>query len=561
MSVEVAEDWLRWRFQYPMLSCIQLRRYSDQLFLRAEENLRRGLLVESDMSGTGGSHAALDFLMKALYHRNQFVTPSVRHYRASDVTWESLRVLSASSADTYEIEHVFRDLHSRLPEKIINGLHALEPAESDSPEVRRAAYKGMIAYLRDRLAEAFPDDATSPCVKCSPEPLSRKVEWRGLTPSVRCRVASPMPPGYPEWDHVNSDFEFTERPWVMNCTSTDCQPFSPMGHHQGDCDARMKNLVVWGAEQRHRRKDILWHEMVHTGQPELLDTVIGDSNDGFIRITVRSTPSTKGWGATRLRDLSAILNAESVVWVGPSTNQLIQKEFEDIFATTYEDMPLPHPCGVADAFFLCAPFECKLDLYKELARRRGLFIPEWRCADGSALNAHLEKILPPGQRQNLIKQREQYERKFFGVGPMYCDLEQNAGSKGDKASRELGAFLRHGSPYSMESEEILTGWGRLAAMGFPLPPFDSTFKVPFAAVLHELDSRHVIRLTGNAFHVHCDLAFKLYFTANVARREWPRVSKPVLHVSSDEESDGKGNSRQARSLRLRRSRSRGRKSG
>ena len=94
--------------------------------------------------------------------------------------------------------------------------------------------------------------------------------------------------------------------------------------------------------------------------------------------------------------------------------------------------------GVADAFFLGV--DDRLLFAKKLANHRRKHIRK----QTSANTIDWAAVLPAGAAINLRRQQAVYEEQYKGEGPLYVDLEQNCGKKGDAASRDLGAFLKHG---------------------------------------------------------------------------------------------------------------------
>ena len=58
----------------------------------------------------------------------------------------------------------------------------------------------------------------------------------------------------------------------------------------------------------------------------------------------------------------------------------------------------------------------------------------------------------------------------------------------------------------------------LLAMGFPLPPFDGPYSVPFASSLSALTPRQIVKLAGNGYHLHCNMVFMMYIYGYVRRR-------------------------------------------
>ena len=88
----------------------------------------------------------------------------------------------------------------------------------------------------------------------------------------------------------------------------------------------------------------------------------------------------------------------------------------------------------------------QLAFARTLAHRRRMHLPtSWQ----TAADLDWSVLMPPSYVDNLCRYREAYANKHQGLGAFYCDLEQNSGQKGENGAREMGAFLTHGTGWSM----------------------------------------------------------------------------------------------------------------
>ena len=114
--------------------------------------------------------------------------------------------------------------------------------------------------------------------------------------------------------------------------------------------------------------------------------------------------------------------------------------------------------------------------------------------------------------------------------------------KGDKSSKYLGAFLCHGFAWSFTANagrgSLLTPYGRLLAMGFPLPPASDQFRSGILGALPRLLPAQSVKLAGNGYHLHEQMCVLFYALSNVVRRPACVLAKSLpleFHDSSDDE--------------------------
>ena len=148
---------------------------------------------------------------------------------------------------------------------------------------------------------------------------------------------------------------------------------------------------------------------------------------------------------SRERQCNAMLNQELTVWLGPREADAIQQDFEDTFGSFlpggfYSELARCH----ADAVFQCAPEAEQRRYFGDLASNRRKRVTS-QINSASASELPWSSILPPFALSNIQKQRSKYAETYGGSGPLYFDLNQNAGERGDKVSRHLGCFLTRGA--------------------------------------------------------------------------------------------------------------------
>ena len=106
----------------------------------------------------------------------------------------------------------------------------------------------------------------------------------------------------------------------------------------------------------------------------------------------------------------------------------------------------------------------------------------------------------------------------------------------------LGVEIPSGPWGSMLAQRVLSPYGRLISMGFPLAPFNSSgFNCAFDSVLSSMEPCHAVKLAGNGYHLHSNLRFLAFVFAHVRRRDEVvgSVERPMLCLDTQgRDSDG-----------------------
>ena len=219
----------------------------------------------------------------------------------------------------------------------------------------------------------------------------------------------------------------------------------------------MRTLAIWGTERSERREDITCQEWVKQGDSAALKLAFGP---GFTHVEVITDPD--GWGMSRARRCSGFLNDATVVWVGADVSQpaLVQQQFRELFSGAgssgqrYGPGSIDWGCG--DAYFAGPPADVQLAWARHLASNRRGFLPD---AWATPTQVDWQTLLTPGQKENLTSVESSYQSKYNGNGPLFSDLDQTTGERGDNTARKVGAYTTKGTFWSIVAQRVLSPHG------------------------------------------------------------------------------------------------------
>ena len=259
-------------------------------------------------------------------------------------------------------------------------------------------------------------------------------------------------------------------------------------------------------------------------------------------------PQEIGVPARRKRRLSAGLNQQTLVWIGPATHDEMALEFTGLVA---------HSVNLeADDFLIDSP-ENRIPVLREFAKQRGRYVD-----DSTLMTLPWEALLPPGQLANLQKYRRMYktQREKVGArGSFVVDISQDPDERA-RCGPWFPTIARGSILISLSSvagETVFTNREIDFAMGFPAFRFPSNAHlVALSPKVEELDRAAYMKLMGNAIHMTPLMLFWAYIFRNTVRRNVLEGWQPELQwkpgvammgdgdgdiVTEDRDGEGSGN--------------------
>jgi hypothetical protein len=265
-----------------------------------------GLMVATDYSGLDTPLHVLDLLVQAARMRGMELAPNrVVQWRSSDINKTCQSLLAWLSQHRVDVELqeavpcVFGDINERVQNTIAARLDEMEPDMAMEKSSAATGYDLMLQHLMDNLGEAFPDNATAPCIvhhdRCCVRPvdLGKNSDARGS-------------PGEGRRIHIN-------------VAGTICKGWSCQGKMKAHGDKSMRPHNIWLAERRAVSEDVIFHECTPRYDAKLLTHNL----PGHRVIRVWWGPERMGWPVVRDRSFAACINLSTMVRILLSSDHML----------------------------------------------------------------------------------------------------------------------------------------------------------------------------------------------------------------------------------------------
>ena len=326
-----------------------------------------------------------------------------------------------------------------------------------------------------------------------------------------------------------------------------CQGWSQEGKRARGAHASQHALACWVCQRRElakqRQEDLFFQECTpHFDLQTLLTEPLADSH---LIVSVITGPRLLGWPAARDRLLSAGLNMQTLVWLGPPPGQ-VQEHFEKLWARR----PM-----LTGAVFLQEGQVRQTGWLLTQMTKKGHYGEVRKLAFQSPPNRRLFRyVLTPGQLQRLEKYKA-LEKEGAGMDGTYlCDLEHWPMSPGPACGPMFPCLLTHGTILDMNSGKFAMPRDRCLSLGFhasdmPEVTQNERFFWPLGPYVMGQDERVIKQQTGNCQAIPVILAWYLYVFAHTCRREYPQLgeaSSPHMPKPKSDESDSDSDSHDAK---------------
>ena len=231
---------------------------------------------------------------------------------------------------------------------------------------------------------------------------------------------------------------------VLNEAGNCCQAWSAEGRRLGESHSSQHALLVWIAQRKElalkAQESMFFQECTPLFPIEACLSHPLEKSHHVVHVI--SGPRVHGWPASRERLLSAGLSLHELVWIGPSTHEEIQREFDSLFAKR---------CVVSGQVFFQADTASVQDWAKERARKRMRVL-----SDEDAVGPDLwQHVLTPAQMQRINDyQRLQLQRASLDDGCFIVDVDHWAGSPGPSSGPHFPTLLRHGTILDLGSGKV-----------------------------------------------------------------------------------------------------------
>jgi hypothetical protein len=397
--------------------------------------------------------------------------------------------------------HVFKHIMARIPDVHLQEILQFRkvcphPTKNDraSIEAGRQAHKQVREYLREHGEQMFGtrEMTSSDCLR---------------HPGAACQVNFRRVPG--------------ARPLSTFYGGVMCTPTTPFGSRLGDAHPHMdtyavcEEYLVWSKFDQitiENNKYFNKARLVRRLQPE------------YKLISLVTCPGRMGWPSPRQRLLCSALRYETVIWLGPDTDEEVEKHFHSIFGARVL---------LEGDVWACLDSEVNIDNARQkLARTRGIY-------NTDLLNISLETILPPSGKLRCRDYRAMMPDHSGHGGAFIADLGQNPQKRA-----VCGAWLptnrRHCLPCSFTAsgkypEHLFTVRELEFSHGWPVFPTLSPTALTkcLNPTMETLKHSSRLSMVGNGMHLATLMAWSLYIAAHSLRKDTLYVMMPPLLTQSD----------------------------
>lgn len=413
----------------------------------------------------------------------------------------------------------FRDLRDRLPQPGQEYLEAAMPGKKATTRVKEEAFRHIAEWVSENKGWLFPKDATSPCyvhgIECA------------VFPSLKADETSAAGGQHEQHDGHDGDHAedgedagADDRPLRISAAGVSCQGWSGEGLGQPKAHFSEVPHSIWLQEREvvmdRQQEDLCFSECTpRYPAAERYDACLGSKAK---MVSLLTGPELMGWPCRRMRKLTAIINKKSLVWMGPDSEEGVERDFKERF---YRGVVLD-----GSAFF-CADNRERFAEYSALAANRKNQLDEEMIGCANNSQRILAAVLPPGAIGRL-REYEEHRLSHDQAGVLMCDADHNKGC-GSTCGPDWPVQLTHGSIVMLKDAEemgtmnwtLATWTEHFESMGFIMRQREGGLPISkMKQYLVDLPTWQKKFLCGNGMHLTTQAAFQLYVLCNVVKTDY-----------------------------------------
>ena len=292
-----------------------------------------------------------------------------------------------------------------------------------------------------------------------------------------------------------------------------CTDYTSLGKQFRDAGVHERHAYAWLSERKELAKrdleDLFFAECSKHYPAEAKQGV--PLAETHRVIAIRTGPLEQGIPIKRLRTFSAGINLAKYVWVGHSSPDQIQADFERLFHSTAE--------LTGDVFFHASDAKIQEFINLRLCQRR-------RPSQPGFANLRMQDILSALVPAGVLQRKQVYDGLWEDgsalSGSFFADLEQNA-FVGCNPGPVVPSLNTHPEMYSYAQGRLAVPAEYFGMQGVDcMPTFASSERggvSPVMACLAGLNEKAVNELAGNGIHITVFASFFIYIMGNIKPRD------------------------------------------
>ena len=511
-------------------------------------NMQRGLLVSTDFSGYDAPRECFRILSAALSKGflSSQVPPKIHVVRSCDCGTLQRRCLEMQSETMdHGASCVFNDVAHRLDDDTRQWLIEASPTKKMSIAEAQAANKMVGEFLETNRATIFRPEVDSYCSmhrqRCpvftlpalrSPEKI---VQASPATSRAKTQPLpwwkKPNPFQRQEADSAHAD-AVAHEPVICNISGLVCTDYTPLGKRRGLVGAGLTEPMhaLWLSERSWLAANALeewyWTENSSAYPLETKQAQELQNTHHVHHVTV--CPTSFGFPMRRKRTFSFGLQKAKWAWIGPSRQQDIQQEFEDLFG---KELTLP-----GDVYLQAGEEDVHAFVKARSSHRKASLPHGW---EAMPMRDYMTSLVPPGAMVRLAQYDKVRQDRQDAAGHFMADLDHNLDC-GPKCGGVLPALDTHASIFSWNLNRLALGQELLQAQGVDFFPqlAGNRGVSPLVEVFNKFGDTTLRMFAGNAIHIPLFSAWLLYCIGNVRlRSEMFARARPLSLRASEPESD------------------------
>ena len=492
-------------------------------------------------------------------HEPRSSTPKCFFVRSCDVGSPQQSVLAARARARGGLSCLFTDIHDCLHSTALSMQSSLVPDRTALDDTAGHAFAELDAWMVGNCHWAVPPNHGAWCLVhkriCPMHPGFVFDAWANgsfhiasmmttsdssTSPSLCESSCHQCDNQFVPWWLKPSMFQMHDsagpKPLIVSASGLTCTDFTPLGAQRGDSGPSNLEHITWKSARlslAKRALEAIW--FAETGSLYKAKSKQASLSTHHHLVSVLTGPNHQGYATVRNRSLSAGINKEKFVWVGPPEEE-VQLTFDAIFCR--------NRCIDGRVYLMASEDEVRTFAIS-CATSRKKMLPA-----ATNPSSYFCTISPP----HCVQLKSEYERSFASKGippPHFADLDHHAGF-GPKHGNMVPPLDTHPKTFTwhapgdghMNCERYLTPRELLASLGVDAYEAISGGRnlSPLLTALESQPLAKQLQMIGNGVHLPSIAAWFLFVVGNCIPVEsinaLPRgLSQPAVEAVDPDDDD------------------------